>query len=115
MLEPSQRDGTLDGERDTGASSCQRTSPRTRGALMRRAMTRLLTGAVVGAVVAVGLPGSAQAALDWGPIVTVHDHGFDNLTSLTTDNGTVIAAWTGPHFSNVFIAVRRIDSGWSTP
>ncbi len=60
-------------------------------------------------------PASASTTTDWGPVVTVADQGFENLSTVTTDNGMVVSVWSGRNFKNLYIAVRPSGSQWSTP
>ena len=58
----------------------------------------------------------ATAATSWGPVVTVADQTFENLSTVTTDNGMVVAVWTGRSFKNLYISERsRSAQQWSTP
>jgi hypothetical protein len=56
---------------------------------------------------------AATAATHWGPVVTVADQGFDNLSTVTTDNGMVVAVWSGRTFHNLYVAVRPAGEAWS--
>jgi hypothetical protein len=58
---------------------------------------------------------ATAAATHWGPVVTVADHTFDNLSTVTTDNGMVVAVWSGRSFHNLYIAVRPSGKTWSKP
>jgi len=62
-------------------------------------------------------PASAtpSTSTDWGPVVTVADQGFDSLSTVTTDNAMVVAAWTGPSFHNLYLAARPVGGQWSAP
>ena len=85
----------------------------------RRAVT-LVAGAALAAATCLitgGLAygGMAVASTDWGPVTTVWDHGFEDLSSVTTDNGMVVAAWGGHGFQNLWVSVRPAGQEWSQP
>ena len=68
----------------------------------------LLTGTAVGAG-----PASAST-FSWGGVTTVWAHGFDDVSTVTTDNGTVVATWIN-HNDQLWYATHRLDSPWSAP
>jgi hypothetical protein len=59
--------------------------------------------------------GQAGASIVWGPVDTVASQSFDHLSTVTDDNGLVVAAWAGHTDHDVYIAVRKGATAWSTP
>ncbi len=79
-----------------------------------RVRTVVAAGALTVAACLAGA-GSASAATDWGPVVTLADQSFQSLSTVTTDNGMVVAVWSGRSSHNLYVAVRPSHGAWSAP
>jgi hypothetical protein len=85
----------------------------------RRAARAFL--AVVAALALASTGGAAIATtgpqtVSWQPVRTIWDQiGAESISSVTTDSGLVVAAWSGSGFHNLWIAVRPAGGEWSQP
>ena len=83
--------------------------------MSRPRITTIITTAALTAAAALTSGSPASAATDWGPVVAIADQGFESLSTVTTDNGMVVAVWSGRSFQNLYISVRRSGTTWSKP
>ena len=84
---------------------------------MRRVVIPALAVALISGATAGARPAAASApdAVSWGPVHHLWAGGPQNSSAVTTDSGMVVAAWNGPHFGKLWVAVRLPGQGWSQP
>jgi hypothetical protein len=83
--------------------------------MTRPRVTALVAAGFLTAAALLAAAGQAEASIVWGPVDTVASQSFDHLSTVTDDNGLVVAAWAGHTDHDVYIAVRKGAAAWSTP